>query len=146
MSYQKLFDAFKRCYNAEWTKQKIQEEANSTWKSLKQDKENLASNLEVKVAELDKLSIGKKAKFLNFFVKAANRQEAKRPTGGETIKNVDPNIPGELEPLASTSAKQQLQPQELSPVQDPLKLWRRLLDLAKLLLYHRTTKPVFLLV
>lgn len=72
MSYQSLFDAFKRCYSGEWTKQKIQEEANQVWKTLKEDKQNLASNLKAKIIELDKASVDKKAKFLNFFVQVRN--------------------------------------------------------------------------
>lgn len=69
MTYDKLFDAYKKCYSGEYSKQKIQNDVNMLWKSFKLDKKSLSSNVEKKVLELLQLKTKKDAVRLSFFTK-----------------------------------------------------------------------------
>ena len=67
--YSQLYAAFIKKYSNVWSKQKIQEETNLSWKAYKEDKKNFPGNVQKKIDELKEHSTAQKARSLAYFVK-----------------------------------------------------------------------------
>ena len=69
MSYNDLYEAYKRCFGSEFSGKKIQDDVNVLWKKLKNDSKNFPKNVEEKVKELKKSATVKKAGLMSYFTK-----------------------------------------------------------------------------
>ncbi|XP_034240702.1 uncharacterized protein LOC117644965 isoform X2 [Thrips palmi] len=76
-AYERLVKAFCKRYTGEWTKQKIQDEYNATWREMKANfkgAEQLNNAVTEKVKELEEAITAKRAKLLTLLAKGAKRQ------------------------------------------------------------------------
>lgn len=69
MSYQELYEAYKRCFSSTVSGKKIQDNTNEIWKALKSDTVHFPGNVGDKIKELKTSSTAKKASLLSFFTK-----------------------------------------------------------------------------
>ena len=67
--YNKLFDAYRKCHEGDFSKQKIQSNVNELWKALKNDKNAFPANVENKIKELLQKKTAKDAARTNFFTR-----------------------------------------------------------------------------